>query len=117
MAIARRTSAGYGSLELARATLLDTFGYPDFRPSQIRAVQAVLSGRDSLIVLPTGGGKSLCYQVPALIREGLTVVLSPLISLMKDQVDALQRKAAQHRQRGGVVRVDSAETDGCLDQT
>ena len=92
MPIARRTSAGYGSLELARATLLDTFGYPDFRPSQIRAVQAVLSGRDSLIVLPTGGGKSLCYQVPALIREGLTVVLSPLISLMKDQVDALQRK-------------------------
>jgi len=92
MPIARTTSAGYGTLELARATLRDTFGYPDFRPPQIRAVQAVLSGRDSLVVLPTGGGKSLCYQVPALVREGLTVVISPLISLMKDQVDALQRK-------------------------
>jgi ATP-dependent DNA helicase RecQ len=85
-------SAGFGTLDLARARLLATFGYPDFRPPQIRAVQAVLSGRDALVVLPTGGGKSLCYQVPALIREGLTVVISPLISLMKDQVDALQRK-------------------------
>ncbi|WP_309669801.1 ATP-dependent DNA helicase RecQ [Gemmatimonas sp.] len=92
MPIARTTSAGYGTLELARATLRDTFGYPDFRPPQIRAVQSVVSGRDSLLVLPTGGGKSLCYQVPALIRDGLTVVISPLISLMKDQVDALQRK-------------------------
>ena len=85
-------SAGYGTLNLARARLLTTFGYPDFRPPQVRAVQAVLSGRDSLIVLPTGGGKSLCYQVPALLRDGITVVISPLISLMKDQVDALARK-------------------------
>ncbi|WP_411281964.1 ATP-dependent DNA helicase RecQ [Gemmatimonas sp.] len=92
MPITRTTSVPDGTLELARATLRDTFGYPDFRPPQIRAVQAVLSGRDSLVVLPTGGGKSLCYQVPALIRDGLTVVVSPLISLMKDQVDALQRK-------------------------
>ena len=83
--------AGYGTLNLARARLLTTFGYPDFRPPQVRAVQAVLSGRDSLIVLPTGGGKSLCFQVPALLRDGLTVVISPLISLMKDQVDALTR--------------------------
>ncbi len=88
----RIPSAGYGTLDVARARLLATFGYPDFRPSQIRAVQAVLSGRDALVVLPTGGGKSLCYQVPALIRDGLTVVISPLISLMKDQVDALERK-------------------------
>ena len=79
-------------MDLARATLRETFGYPDFRPPQICAVQAVISGRDSLLVLPTGGGKSLCYQVPALLRDGLTVVVSPLISLMKDQVDALQRK-------------------------
>jgi len=68
------------------------FGYPDFRPPQIRAVESVLSGRDALIVLPTGGGKSLCYQVPALIRPGLTIVVSPLISLMKDQVEALTRR-------------------------
>ena len=92
MPIVRTSSAGFGTMDLARATLWDTFGYPDFRPPQIRAVEAVISGRDSLLVLPTGGGKSLCYQVPALIREGLTVVISPLISLMKDQVDALQRR-------------------------
>ena len=92
MPIVRTSSAGFGTMDLARATLRNTFGYPDFRPPQIRAVEAVISGRDSLLVLPTGGGKSLCYQVPALIREGLTVVISPLISLMKDQVDALQRK-------------------------
>ncbi len=82
----------FGTLDGARATLRDKFGYPDFRPPQIRAVQAVLSGCDALVVLPTGGGKSLCYQVPALMRDGLTVVISPLISLMKDQVDALERR-------------------------
>ena len=79
-------------LDQARAKLRETFGYPDFRPPQIRAVQAVLAGRDTLIVLPTGGGKSLCFQVPALVRDGLTVVVSPLFSLMKDQVDTLERK-------------------------
>ncbi len=73
----------------ARALLKDRFGYPDFRPGQTDAVSAVLEGRDTLVVLPTGGGKSLCYQVPALMLDGLTVVISPLISLMKDQVDAL----------------------------
>ncbi len=78
--------------ERARAILHTHFGYPDFRAPQVRAVQAVLSGRDALIVLPTGGGKSLCYQVPALARDGLTVVVSPLISLMQDQVDALERR-------------------------
>jgi ATP-dependent DNA helicase RecQ len=82
----------FGTLDEARATLREHFGYPDFRPPQIRAIQAALSGRDALIVLPTGGGKSLCYQVPALMRTGLTVVVSPLISLMKDQVDALERR-------------------------
>jgi ATP-dependent DNA helicase RecQ len=81
-----------GTLADARAFLQAHFGYPDFRPPQIRAVESVLSGRDTLIVLPTGGGKSLCYQVPALLRDGLTIVVSPLISLMKDQVEALQRR-------------------------
>ncbi|MEO7359566.1 MAG: DEAD/DEAH box helicase, partial [Gemmatimonadaceae bacterium] len=80
------------TLDDARALLRAKFGYADFRPPQIRAVQAVISGRDALIVLPTGGGKSLCFQVPALVRSGLTLVLSPLISLMKDQVDALERR-------------------------
>ena len=73
----------------ARALLRERFDYPDFRPGQTDAVSAVLEGRDTLVVLPTGGGKSLCYQVPALLLDGLTVVISPLISLMKDQVDAL----------------------------
>ena len=80
------------TLEDARAALQRHFGYPAFRAGQERAVSAVLDGRDTLVVLPTGGGKSLCYQVPALLLPGLTVVISPLISLMKDQVDALERR-------------------------
>ncbi len=77
------------TIEDARAALQTHFGYPDFRPGQARAVGAVLDGRDTLVILPTGGGKSICYQIPALLLPGLTVVVSPLISLMKDQVDAL----------------------------
>jgi ATP-dependent DNA helicase RecQ len=76
-------------LEEARRTLRERFGHDDFRPGQTEAIASVLEGRDTLVVLPTGGGKSLCYQVPALVLPQLTVVLSPLISLMKDQVDAL----------------------------
>ena len=76
-------------LAAARQLLRDRFAYPDFRPGQTEAVASVLDGRDTLVILPTGGGKSLCYQVPALVLDGLTVVISPLISLMKDQVDAL----------------------------
>ena len=75
--------------ERARAALRANYGYDDFRAGQADAVDAVLSGRDTLVVLPTGGGKSLCYQIPALLLPRLTVVVSPLISLMKDQVDAL----------------------------
>src|SRR5919201_1897278 len=77
------------TIEDARTALRVHFGYAEFRPGQERAVESVLAGRDTLVVLPTGGGKSLCYQVPALLLPGLTVVVSPLISLMKDQVDAL----------------------------
>jgi ATP-dependent DNA helicase RecQ len=80
------------SLDDARAVLRTTFGYPDFRPQQRHAIRAVLAGRDALIVLPTGGGKSICFQVPALLRTGVTLVVSPLISLMVDQVAALQRR-------------------------
>lgn len=76
----------------ARAALRERFGHAEFRPGQERAVESVLGGRDTLVILPTGGGKSLCYQVPALLLDGLTVVVSPLISLMKDQVDALVAK-------------------------
>ena len=77
------------TLDDARAMLRAKFGFPDFRPGQERAVSSVLEQRDTLVVLPTGGGKSICYQVPAMVLPGLTVVVSPLISLMKDQVDAL----------------------------
>ncbi len=76
----------------ARRILQSAFGYNDFRPGQASAIESVLAGNDTLVVLPTGGGKSLCYQVPALMLPGLTIVVSPLISLMKDQVDALESR-------------------------
>ncbi len=73
------------------ATLLrDVFGFDDFRPGQQQIVAAVAAGENTLAIMPTGGGKSLCFQLPALIRDGVTVVISPLIALMRDQVRALQ---------------------------
>lgn len=73
----------------AREVLQETFGFDDFRGRQKDAVEGVLAGRDVLLTMPTGSGKSLCYQLPALVLDGLTVVISPLIALMKDQVDQL----------------------------
>jgi len=72
-----------------REILKQYWGYDDFRPLQLPAMQAIVEARDSVVVLPTGGGKSLCFQAPAILLPGLAVVVSPLISLMKDQVDAL----------------------------
>lgn len=80
------------TLDDARAALRRHWKHPDFRPGQAEAVEAVLAGRDLLAVLPTGGGKSVLYQVPAVVKGGLTVVVSPLIALMEDQVAALNAR-------------------------
>ena len=77
-------------LREAEAALRDIFGFSSFRPGQDDIVRAILAGRDVLAVMPTGSGKSLCYQLPAILREGLTVVVSPLIALMRNQVAQLR---------------------------
>lgn len=96
----------------AKAILRRVFGYDSFRPGQERAISCMLTGRDVLAVLPTGGGKSICYQVPALAGEGVTIVISPLISLMKDQVDQLRQLGVEARALNSTV--DSAEARGIL---
>src|SRR4051794_18529139 len=80
-------------MDPALAALREHFGFTSFRPGQAEAVAAALEGRDLLVVMPTGAGKSLCYQLPALMGEDLTIVVSPLVSLMQDQVEALERAA------------------------
>src|SRR6188474_3478605 len=75
-------------LSQARHLLLQQFGHSDFRAAQRPVLRSVLAGRDTLAVLPTGGGKSICFQVPAMVLGGLSIVVSPLISLMQDQIEA-----------------------------
>src|SRR5262252_429808 len=82
------------------------WGFDALRPLQAAAMRTVLDGRDSLLVLPTGGGKSLCYQAPAIVRGDTTVVISPLISLMKDQVDGLQACGVP------AIQLDSSQSAG-----
>ena len=84
--------------------LKDVWGFASLRPSQEAAIGSILEGRDTLVIMPTGGGKSLCYQAPAIYRGGMTIVVSPLIALMKDQVDSLKQVGVN------AVRVDSTLT-------
>src|SRR5687768_4326875 len=88
------------------ATLRTHFGHPAFRPGQEQLVKAVLSGRDVLAVMPTGSGKSLGYQLPAIVLPGTTLVVSPLISLMKDQVDELNRRGIKSDALHSMLTID-----------
>ena len=81
--------------------LREIWGFDSLRPSQHAAIGSILEGRDTLVVMPTGGGKSLCYQAPAVFRGGMTIVVSPLIALMKDQVDSLKQVGVN------AIRIDS----------
>src|SRR3989338_5389974 len=77
-------------MQSAAEALKRHFGYSEFHPMQEPIIRDVLAGRDTFVLMPTGSGKSFCYQLPAVMKEGITVVISPLIALMKDQVDSLQ---------------------------
>ena len=87
-----RAAVSCGAMKNIRKVLHDVFGFAAFRPNQEEIITAILSGRDVFAAMPTGGGKSVCYQLPALLLPGLTVVVSPLVALMKDQVDAAREQ-------------------------
>src|SRR3954464_10477794 len=112
VAAGRRRSRRYGCPAMidVHETLREVFGFPAFRPGQEAAVRAALEGRDALVVMPTGAGKSLCYQLPGLVRDDLTLVVSPLVSLMQDQVQALARAAP------GSVAMINAQQDSALNR-
>ena len=93
-----------------QGALTEIFGFDHFRPGQQEAVEGALSGRDVLLVMPTGAGKSLCYQLPALLRDDLSIVVSPLVSLMLDQVESLERRV------GGKVALINAQQDAATNR-
>ena len=106
-------AADSASKKSARRVLASVFGYESFRGDQEAIVEHVIEGGDALVLMPTGGGKSLCYQVPALVRPGTGIVISPLIALMQDQVDALTelgvRAAYLNSTQDGKYRVTSSK--------
>ncbi|WP_344100917.1 DNA helicase RecQ [Myceligenerans crystallogenes] len=121
MTLADPTADALTSLDPALDTLRRVFGYEEFRGEQRAIVETVIGGGDALVLMPTGGGKSLCYQIPSLVREGAGVVVSPLIALMQDQVDALDALGVRagflnSTQDAGQRRaVERAFADGELD--
>jgi ATP-dependent DNA helicase RecQ len=101
--------------DAAKRLLKEVFGFGEFRPGQERVIGHLLDGRSALAVFPTGGGKSLCYQLPALLLPGVTVVVSPLIALMKDQVDFLKsRGVAAARLDSSVCKEDYEQIQNAL---
>src|SRR5919202_4242545 len=86
--------------------LRDTFGFERFRPGQEEVIKHLLAGRSAAAVFPTGGGKSLCYQLPALLLPGLTLVVSPLLALMKEQIDRLQSRAVAAERLDSTLTAD-----------
>ena len=89
-------------------TLQTVFGYGTFRPQQREVIEHLVAGGDAFVLMPTGGGKSMCYQVPALHREGTAIVVSPLISLMKDQVDALRANGVRAEYLNSSLEADES---------
>src|ERR1700712_3697449 len=121
MTIAPETTPSAGAPQTAAGILHRVFGYDTFRGQQADIIQRVSAGGDALVLMPTGGGKSLCYQIPSLVRDGTGVVISPLIALMQDQVDALSavgvRAAFLNSTQDGAerARVEAAFVAGNLD--
>src|SRR5215213_1694647 len=93
------------------SALQQNFGFSGFRPGQREACEAALADRDVMVVMPTGSGKSLCYQLPALLRDDLTVVVSPLVALMQDQVESLAARGLGNR----VALVNAQQDRGAND--
>lgn len=108
-------------MDQAQQTLKDVFGYDTFRGDQAEVIQTVVEGGDALVLMPTGGGKSMCYQLPALLREGCGIVISPLIALMQNQVEAMQENGVKAAflnstlERWEAAAVEQALTSGDLD--
>jgi len=120
--VTRSSVEGRGISELTPLGVLrDVFGFDSFRGQQLAVIEHVIAGGDAVVLMPTGGGKSLCYQVPSLLRPGLGVVISPLIALMKDQVDALRQLGVHaatlnsRLSRDEAVRIEDAVRDAALD--